>query len=72
MVVHKPMDATDASFDKIVGTGVVLVDFRAPSCGPCRAVAPILAGLAVEYGGRLTVAKLNVDENSRTATRYGM
>lgn len=52
------------------GKGLVLIDLWAPWCGPCRAVAPILEQLSVEYAGRLKVVKVNVDHNPRTATKY--
>ncbi|WP_372595545.1 thioredoxin [Actinotalea sp.] len=65
---------TDASFkDDVLSADVpVLVDFWAPWCGPCRAVAPILEELSGTYEGRLTIAKLNTDENPRTTAAYGI
>ena len=65
---------TDATFDAEVTQAAlpVLVDYWAEWCGPCRMIAPIRDEVAKEYAGRLTVAKLNVDENQQTPQKFGV
>lgn len=65
---------TDAAFDQAVrgADTAMLVDFWADWCGPCRAVAPILEGLAEDYAGRLRVAKLDIDANPLAPGSYGV
>ena len=65
---------TDATFEKeVLGSSVpVLVDYWAEWCGPCKMIAPMLEESAAGYAGRLSLAKLNVDENQEIAVRYGI
>src|SRR2546426_10331916 len=65
---------SDDSFDSEVLKSPlpVLIDFWAPWCGPCRAIAPMVDELAGEYAGKLKIGKMNVDDNPRTPARYGV
>jgi thioredoxin 2 len=70
----RPVTVTDQSFDELVlrAPMATLVDLWAPWCGPCRAIAPVLEAIAAELAGEVRIAKLNVDENPRTAARLGV
>ena len=71
--MSKPIDLTDGSFTQVVNDNtLILVDFWAPWCGPCRMVGPILEEIASEMNGKVTIGKINVDENTSSATQFGI
>ncbi|WP_067515786.1 thioredoxin TrxA [Endozoicomonas ascidiicola] len=65
---------TDDSFDEVVlkAEGPVLVDYWAEWCGPCKMIAPVLDEIAQDFDGKLTICKLNIDENELTPPKYGV
>jgi len=67
---NKIVELTDANFQETVNSGVTLVDFWAPWCGPCLMQGPIIDQVAEKIEGKATVAKVNVDESMQTAIQY--
>ncbi|MFK4997519.1 thioredoxin [Bacillus sp. N9] len=66
------INATDANFASEISEGVVLVDFWAPWCGPCKMIAPVLEELDGELDGKAKIVKVDVDDNQETAGKYGI
>ena len=63
---------TSQDFENSIKSGVSLIDFNAPWCGPCRAQEPIIKQLLEDFSGRATIAEMNVDENQETAAKLGI
>jgi len=66
------LDVTDKTFAEETAEGLVLADFWAPWCGPCKMIAPVLDELHEEMGDKVKIVKLNVDDNQETAGQYGV
>lgn len=67
------INITDQSIDRAIAEShILMIDFWAPWCGPCRALAPVVAEIADEYEGRVVVAKYNADENEEATVKFGI
>jgi thioredoxin 1 len=72
-LIDRPLTLTDSNFnEEIARHHIIVVDFWASWCGPCRMMAPIIESLAKEYAGRIVFGKLNVDENPATSRKFGI
>ncbi|MBQ9276724.1 MAG: thioredoxin [Clostridia bacterium] len=69
-MAHKYLTLDESNFDEAIKDGVVLVDFWATWCGPCKMLAPTIEELAEDYEGRVKVCKLDVDDNQSIAMRF--
>ncbi|XOB62621.1 thioredoxin [Campylobacterota bacterium DY0563] len=68
----KYVDLTPDNFEQVTSSGVSLVDFWAPWCGPCRMIAPVIEELSEEFEGKANICKVNTDEQQDLAVKYGI
>ncbi len=68
----KYIELTNENFEETTKSGVALVDFWAPWCGPCRMIAPVIEELAEEFDGKASICKVNTDEQQELSTKFGV
>lgn len=68
----KYLELTNANFESTIASGVSLVDFWAPWCGPCRMIAPVIEELANDYEGKANICKVNTDDEQEIAVKFGI
>lgn len=66
------IELTEQNFEDTIKDGVVMVDFWAPWCGPCRMIAPVIDSLAAQYAGKAKICKVNTDEQQELAAKFGI
>src|ERR671923_2951681 len=72
-IIKEPITLTDSNFKKEISKyPILLIDFWAPWCGPCRMISPLIEQLAREYTGRVVFAKVNIDENRKITQSFGI
>jgi len=70
--MSKYIELTNDNFEASTSTGVALVDFWAPWCGPCRMISPVIEELAEEFEGKAAICKVNTDEQQELSTKFGV